>query len=83
MITGEKLTEHSLNPVPMYLVGEDFRLPKTREASEILAKKKEIGGILTDIAPTILELMGLGKPTEMTGSSLLTELTREHFHQGR
>ena len=77
-ITGERLTEHSLNPVPLYLVGKDFRLRRERTPTEIRAQKKEVGGILTDVAPTVLELMGLRKPTEMTGSSLLAGLVRQH-----
>jgi len=76
-ITGERLTEHSLNPVPLYLVGKDFRLRRERTPTEIRAQKKEVGGILTDVAPTVLELIGLRKPTEMTGSSLLAGLVRQ------
>ena len=37
----------------------------------------EVGGILTDIAPTILELLGLQKPDEMTGKSLLKFLKKQ------
>lgn len=80
-VTGEPLTEHSLNPVPFYLVAHDLRLSRPRTEEEIILKKKEVGGILTDVAPTVLELLGLKKPMEMTGSSLLGELTKEHFHQ--
>ncbi|MBI2097084.1 MAG: 2,3-bisphosphoglycerate-independent phosphoglycerate mutase [Candidatus Sungbacteria bacterium] len=70
-LTGEKLTEHSLNPVPFYIVGEDFRLSIPRTPEGIRQRKREIGGILTDVAPTIIELLGLRKPPEMTGGSLL------------
>jgi len=70
-LTGERLTEHSLNPVPFYLVGKEFRLKAERTEEEIARKKSEIPGILTDLAPTVLELLGLRKPREMTGKSLL------------
>lgn len=80
-LTGEAISEHSINPVPLYLVGRDFRLQKLREHQDILKAKREVGGILTDIAPTVLQLMGLRKSAEMTGSSLVPELTRQHFHQ--
>lgn len=69
--TGEKLTEHSLNPVPFFLIGSRFRRATPFSDDEIQKRKKEINGILTDIAPTILELLKLKKPSEMTGNSLL------------
>ncbi len=52
-------TAHSTNPVPLVLVGRD----------EVKALDK--GGMLADLAPTMLELLGLEKPEEMTGRSLL------------
>ena len=57
--TGEPFTAHTTNPVPFILVNADpaYRL---RE-----------GGCLADIAPTLIELMGMEQPKEMTGKSLL------------
>lgn len=57
--TGEPFTAHTTNPVPFILVnaGEGYGL---RE-----------GGCLADIAPTLIELMGMEQPKEMTGKSLL------------
>ena len=69
--SGEPVTEHTSNPVPFYLIGGKFQLERERSPEEISAKYKEVGGILIDIAPTILELMRLSKPPEMTGQSLL------------
>lgn len=80
LVTGEVLTEHSLNPVPLYLIGHDFQIPTPRTREEIAIQKKETRGVLTDVAPTVLELMGLKKPLEMNGNSLLQELTQEHDH---
>lgn len=57
--TGEIDTEHSINKAPFILV------------SEKLKKIKLNSGVLADIAPTILELMGKEKPQEMTGKSLI------------
>ncbi|MDX9902885.1 MAG: 2,3-bisphosphoglycerate-independent phosphoglycerate mutase [Bacteroidales bacterium] len=54
---GSPNTAHSLNPVPLYLVSNRF------------SKVKE--GILADVAPTILTLMGLPIPAEMTGKPLV------------
>ena len=55
---GNAVTAHSLSPVPLVHIASD---PK--ELSD--------GGRLCDIAPTLLDLMGLEKPAEMTGRSLV------------
>lgn len=52
-------TAHTTNPVPFILVNYDDSV-KLRE-----------GGCLADIAPTLLEIMGLPQPEEMTGKSLI------------
>lgn len=64
--TGEELTEHTTNPVPFYLVGKDYKLKQPREKQWTAPE-----GILCDITPTILDLMKIKKPAEMTGESLL------------
>jgi 2,3-bisphosphoglycerate-independent phosphoglycerate mutase len=69
LLTGAPITEHSANPVPFYLIANEFK--KQKEPGEIEIGKIEIGGILADVAPTILELMGFIQPPEMTGKSLL------------
>ncbi|MDO8743049.1 MAG: 2,3-bisphosphoglycerate-independent phosphoglycerate mutase [Candidatus Azambacteria bacterium] len=75
LLTGVPSPEHSANPVPLYLIGNDFRKEKSQE--EIEVAKIETGGILADVAPTILELMGLPQPPEMTGKSLLKLLAEK------
>ena len=56
-VTGDPHTAHTTNPVPVALVADD---------------KVSIGdGRLADIAPTLLALMGLPQPADMTGQSLL------------
>jgi len=69
--TGEVLTEHTDNPVPFWLVGPQF---KKKNETKIKEKIVTAQGILSDVAPTILELMNLKKPKEMTGESLLPTL---------
>ncbi len=54
---GSPNTAHTTNPVPIILVDKDLTTIKS--------------GVLGDIAPTILELMGIEKPAVMTGTSLL------------
>ena len=58
--TGEPHTAHTTNPVPLILVTENDKL-----------KIKE--GKLADLAPTMLELLGIEKPEEMTGESILVK----------
>lgn len=59
--TGEPFTAHTTNPVPFILVNYDKSV------------KLRGGGRLCDIAPTLLEIMGLPKPGEITGESLLVK----------
>lgn len=68
-LTAEPTTGHDTSPVPIYLIAKNFQRNKTKQEAE--ESKKETTGILSDIAPTILELMGIPKPKEMTGQSLL------------
>ncbi|MEE1865697.1 MULTISPECIES: 2,3-bisphosphoglycerate-independent phosphoglycerate mutase [Pseudomonas] len=58
--TGQAHTAHTTEPVPFIYVGK--RNVKVRE-----------GGVLADVAPTMLKLLGLEKPAEMTGESILVE----------
>lgn len=73
-ISGEKKTEHSINPVPFYLVSKKFMYSKPEEEEIIKEKYQKIQGSLMDISPTILDLMELKAPREMTGISLLNKL---------
>ena len=52
-------TAHSTNPVPLVMVGHEGKLAD--------------GGVLADLAPTMLDMMGLPQPAEMTGHSLLVK----------
>ena len=71
--SGEKKSKHEESPVPFYLIGKQFQ--RDREIEEIERSFSQVNGILSDVAPTILELMGIPKPEEMTGDSLLRLLT--------
>ena len=57
---GSPFTAHTTNPVPLLLVGEKDHTLKE-------------GGRLADLAPTMLEMLGLPKPVEMDGKSLLAK----------
>lgn len=62
--SGQIETEHSSNPVPFILISKD-----------LMGKGQTLpSGILADVAPTILSLMNISIPTEMTGRNLLEGL---------
>ena len=56
---GSPHTAHTTNPVEIIYVGDDAEGIKMND------------GILADVAPTLLEMMGLDAPEEMTGKSLI------------
>jgi 2,3-bisphosphoglycerate-independent phosphoglycerate mutase len=58
-VTGQPHTAHTTNPVPFHLIDEDSKGVKLCE-----------GGALEDVAPTMLGLLGIEKPVEMTGRDL-------------
>jgi 2,3-bisphosphoglycerate-independent phosphoglycerate mutase len=58
-VTGSPHTAHTTNPVPFHLIDE-----------ESIGVKLRSGGALEDVAPTLLGLLGLEKPAEMTGRDL-------------
>jgi len=59
LMTGEPNNSHTTNAVPFHLIGEEINGVKLRE-----------DGALEDIAPTILGILGIEKPTDMTGRDL-------------
>lgn len=72
--TGEPRTKHTTNPVPFYVIAANLRSSEPRSDAAVKRLQKDIGGVLTDVAPTILELLGVQKPGEMSGISLLQQL---------
>ena len=58
--TGKPFTAHTTYPVPLYLVVPQYAQAKLRS-----------DGILADVSPTILQIMGIPRPKDMTGRSLI------------
>ena len=58
--TESTVTAHSTNPVPFMVIGEELK-----------GKQLKADGRLSDIAPTILDMMNLEQPAQMTGNSLI------------
>ncbi|MEK7566275.1 MAG: 2,3-bisphosphoglycerate-independent phosphoglycerate mutase [Patescibacteria group bacterium] len=67
--TGTPETKHDPNPVPFYLIAKEFERQNTDQYVH-QAEHSQVG-VLADVAPTILELMKIPKPPEMTGHSLI------------
>ena len=57
--TGQAHTAHTMNKVPLFLIGDAVRVQALKD------------GRLADIAPTLLDLLGIPQPVEMTGQSLI------------
>jgi 2,3-bisphosphoglycerate-independent phosphoglycerate mutase len=73
MQTGQMVKEHTANPVPFIVVGKqyegiNFGWQSTPSSDLSLVQPQ---GILSDIAPTILKILNIEKPKEMTGRSLI------------
>ena len=59
-LTGQPHTAHTMNPVPLIVVDDGLR-----------GRTLDKGGRLCDVAPTLLGIMGIPVPAEMTGRNLL------------
>jgi len=58
--TGDPHTYHTTQPVSLFVIGDQYFDLRPR-------------GILADVAPTVMHLMGITPPPEMTGRSLISE----------
>ncbi len=67
--TGVAETKHDTSPVPVYLIAHEWE--RQRDEFDISTAERESIGVISDVAPTILEIMGLPKPEDMTGVSFL------------
>ena len=58
LVTGEPHTYHTTQPVACFVIGDGYYALRPR-------------GILADVAPTVLDLLGIDPPQEMTGRSII------------
>lgn len=70
-LTGKEDTQHSARNVPAIIIAQTLKGKGGAPMSLEQLAQQAPAGALVDIAPTILDLLGIAKPTEMTGSSLL------------
>lgn len=69
--------EHSTNPVPFILIAKRFQRKRPKEGGIVSLAGIVPIGVLSDAAPTMLELLGMEKPAEMKGVSLLPQLFKQ------
>jgi len=69
-LTGQEDTQHSARNVPGIFIAPEWKNTGSQESLEMLAQQAPVG-TLVDIAPTVLTLLGIPIPKEMTGSPLI------------
>lgn len=73
-VTGEINKDHTTSPVPFILIAKEFKRSSPEKINYETLASMMPEGALSDIAPTILDLLGLQKPSQMSGISLLPVL---------
>lgn len=72
--SGDIDKDHTTNPVPFLIIANELKFIQPVEVGFLSLSAKVPVGAISDIAPTILGLMGLPKPVEMTGVDLMQEI---------
>ena len=75
--TGIIDKDHSPNPVPFLIAAKEFGLLSLREKGYVELPAMVPEGVLSDVAPTVLELFGIEKPKEMHAESLLPIILKQ------
>lgn len=70
--TGEVDKDHTTNPVPFFLIANEFKFAKPEDMTYQSLASKIPEGVISDVAPTVLDLFGIAKPEEMTAINLLS-----------
>ncbi|PIR97366.1 MAG: 2,3-bisphosphoglycerate-independent phosphoglycerate mutase [Candidatus Doudnabacteria bacterium CG10_big_fil_rev_8_21_14_0_10_41_10] len=75
--TGRVSKAHTGNPVPFLAIGEGLKLstPLKKGYLELAAQVPE--GLLSDVAPTVLDVLNIEKPSEMTGVSMMAKFFKQ------
>lgn len=73
-ITNERSTDHTINPVPLIFIAPDNQHPP-RSDDELFQAQLTPIGILADVAPTLLTILNIKPPEQMTAQNLLQSLS--------
>ncbi len=76
--TGQIDKEHTSNPVPLIMISSYNGLQEPQNLDDVYEGWLTPAGILADVAPTILDIMGVPKPAQMSGTSLLPNLVPQN-----
>lgn len=74
--TGEINKEHTTSPIPFIVIAKDLEFKSPKDKNYLSLSSLVPSGIVSDIAPTVLELFGISKPVEMNGVSLWPQVKR-------
>lgn len=72
--TGDINKEHTTSPVPLVVISKDLAFTNAKQRNYVSLSSMTPSGVVSDIAPTILEFFGIDKPKEMTGISLMNQI---------
>lgn len=72
--TGATVTDHSANPVPLIYITPDNRQDPSKDEATLFQVLGAPVGVLADVGPTLLEILKLAKPQQMSAQSLLGSL---------
>lgn len=72
--TGDINKEHTTSPVPLIVIAKDLAFSQSKRRNYLSLSSLVPCGVVSDIAPTILDFFGLPKPKEMTGISLRSQI---------
>ncbi len=72
--TGDIDKEHSTSPIPMIVISKDLAFAEPKERNYLSLSGMIPAGVVSDVAPTVLEFMGMEKPPEMTAVSLTQQI---------
>lgn len=72
--TGDINTEHSTSPVPFIAIAKDLAFKEQKNRNYLSMSSMMPSGVVSDIAPTVLQFFGLAKPPEMNAVSLVDQI---------
>lgn len=73
-LTHDNSTDHTNNPVPLIYISNSVKLAQPKDDKTLQRILSAPIGVLADVAPTILDILGMPKPDQMTAQSLLASL---------